>query len=223
MFSLDSISHPTKLKRSQTLPVFVHSTKCNAFPSEGVTSETIGSTLTSKALATLNTLRLPLLGNTASGSLGPLNDESRDTVGMFALEASPMSFRVSYVTNRSSVASWIPATKNTEVKSMSSTAEDVSETSYGDNNSVDDPSPYPFVKGQRLGVLHEAKMRLRENKQESANPHIADLLVGELVYFLKAGQNGRLKVQDCSGHIGWVSWKHKESGTQILAVNAKEV
>lgn len=53
--------------------------------------------------------------------------------------------------------------------------------------------------------------------------------VGELVYFIEEGKNGRIKVQRNNLEkgvqkydVGWCSWKTGD-GCQIMAVHAREV
>eukprot|EP00397_Hematodinium_sp_SG-2012_P024320 GEMP01025324.1.p1 GENE.GEMP01025324.1~~GEMP01025324.1.p1 ORF type:complete len:246 (+),score=46.40 GEMP01025324.1:151-888(+) len=161
------------------------------------------------------------------------NSTNRPTIGRYsdnspllldALDGSPVSFRVTCCTNRSSVADDEPGFE--VACTCGPCTGDTGATSNAiccKQHPIQDIYEFPFTKGQRLKVLKGAMMRLYEDKGMKGNPEIGGILEGEFAYFLKAGKNNeRLKVQASCGTVGWVTWRH-ESGIQILAIDAQNV
>eukprot|EP00397_Hematodinium_sp_SG-2012_P022732 GEMP01023571.1.p1 GENE.GEMP01023571.1~~GEMP01023571.1.p1 ORF type:complete len:292 (+),score=60.33 GEMP01023571.1:245-1120(+) len=118
-------------------------------------------------------------------------------------------FRLSFLSNRSAVV------RSNDDLALVDDDEDEQDPAF---------STIPFLPGQRLEVLHFSKMREHEDVRDPNNQVLCKLEAGELVYFIKTGVNGRVKIQRAMDHsVGWVSWEHAETGIRILAIRARDV
>jgi len=131
------------------------------------------------------------------------------------IEGSPVNFRVTCLTNRSSYTS--AAAKKSCARLSWLMPPDDSPVNADDNGSL------PTVPGQRLIVNSPTYLTLREDLSDEYNYILSELADCEYVYFVRAGDGNRMKVQTICDEIGWVSWRNEVDDTGIFSICPKEV
>jgi len=130
------------------------------------------------------------------------------------VEGSPVNFRVTCLTNRSSYTSAAAKQSCNRLSWL---------VPLEDSPVNPDNGSFPTVPGQRLIVNSPTFMTLREDLSDEYNYILSELATGEYVYFVRAGDGNRMKVQTICDELGWVSWRDEVDDTGIFSICPKEV